>query len=57
MKTYPTFTKWLEQMAAEMCGTGAIYDGTKGKDFNWWGCPESAIKPKAEKKKPAKKKK
>lgn len=29
------FKKWME-----MCGTGAVYDGTKPKeDWNWWGAP------------------
>lgn len=34
------FAEWLKQQ--EMVGTGAIYDGTKSKDFNWWGAPETA---------------
>lgn len=28
------FKQWLE-----MTGTGAVYDGTKPKTFNWWGAP------------------
>jgi hypothetical protein len=30
------FKQWLE-----MTGTGAVYDGTKPKTFNWWGSPGS----------------
>lgn len=37
------FKEWLKQQ--EMVGTGAVYDGTKSPDFNWWGDPESAHKP------------
>ncbi len=44
-----SFKEWI--VAREMVGTGAIYDGTKNKDFNWWGAPEYAIKPKKSKKK------
>lgn len=47
-----TFKEWIiRREFPEMVGTGAIYDGTKSKDFNWWGAPESAIKPKKPKKK------
>lgn len=35
----------------EMAGTGAIYDGTKSPDFQWWGAPQSMIRPKKKKKK------
>ena len=42
-----SFKEWLK----EMVGVSAIYDGTKGKDFQWWGAPESMIKPKKKKKK------
>lgn len=34
----------------EMCGTGAIYDGTKSPDYNWWGCPEKYHQEKKKKK-------
>lgn len=42
-----TFKEWLKEMA----GTGAIYNGepaqvsnkgTKHRDYNWWGAPETA---------------
>jgi hypothetical protein len=50
------FKEWLiRRQYPEMVGTGAIYDGTKDPDFNWWGSPESAIKPKKPKKKKRKK--
>jgi hypothetical protein len=42
-----TFRQWL----SEMVGTGAIWDGTKSPDFQWWGDPSSAINPKPKKKK------
>ena len=46
------FKEWLVRREfPEMVGTGAIYDGTKSKDFNWWGDPGSEIKPKKKKKK------
>lgn len=47
-----TFLEWLK----EMVGTSAVYDGTKSPDFNWWGAPESMIKPKKKKKKNGQKK-
>lgn len=37
------FREWLIQL--EMVGTGAVYDGTKSPDFNWWGDPGSANRP------------
>lgn len=41
-----TFNEWLKKkMQSEMAGTGAIYDGSKSPDFNWWGAPESMGKP------------
>lgn len=40
-----------------MVGTGAIYDGTKSPDFNWWGAPESMDHPHKKKKKKKKRKK
>jgi hypothetical protein len=43
-----TFKEWLKLQ--EMVGTSAIYDGTKSKDFNWWGCPEIYKKKKRKKK-------
>ena len=31
-----TFNEWI----GEMCGTGAVYDGSgNGKDYQWWGTP------------------
>ncbi len=44
------FAGWLKQQ--EMAGTGAVYDGTKSKDFNWWGAPETAGRPAADVGKP-----
>ena len=38
-----SFKDWLKKN--EMVGTGAVYDGSKGPDFNWWGDPSSAHKP------------
>ena len=47
-----SFKEWLiRRQYPEMVGTGAVYDGTKSPDFNWWGAPESAIKPGKKKKK------
>jgi hypothetical protein len=44
-----TFSNYFK--LREMGGsTGAIYDGTKGKDFQWQGAPESMIKPRKHKK-------
>lgn len=48
-----TFKEWI--VWREMAGTGAIYDGTKSPDFNWWGDPKSTIVPKKKRKKKAKK--
>jgi hypothetical protein len=39
-----------------MVGTGAIYTGEKTSDFNWWGAPESMIKPRKPRKHRKKKK-
>lgn len=45
------FSEWIvRRQYPEMVGTGAVYDGTKSQDFNWWGAPESAVKPKKPKK-------
>lgn len=53
MKRLISFKEWLVRRTGveEMVGTGAIYDGTKSKDFNWWGAPESAVKPRKKRKK------
>ena len=45
------FKEWLKRRAIrEMVGTGAIYDGTKSPDFQWWGSPEKYFKKKHKKK-------
>jgi len=45
------FDSFAEFVQNEMAGTGAIYDGTKSPDFQWWGAPESMIRSKKKKKK------
>jgi len=46
VKLFDSFEKFLKN---EMVGTNAIYDGKKHHDFQYWGSPQSMIKPKKKK--------